>query len=63
MAVDLKSSGAEALPQIPGSVDVDATAAGTEAERLGTAIENTQGAGSGERRGGEEGRFRGAADH
>ena len=42
MAVDLKSSGAEALPQIPGSVDVDATAAGTEAERLGTAIENTQ---------------------
>lgn len=42
MAVDLKSSGAEALPQIPGSVDVDATAAGTEAERLGTAIGNTQ---------------------
>ena len=41
MAVDLKSSGAEALPQIPSS-NMDATAAGTEAERLGTAIENTQ---------------------
>ena len=41
MLVDLKSSGAEALPQIPSS-DMDATAAGTEAERLGTAIENTQ---------------------
>lgn len=42
MAVDLKSSGAEALPQIPGSVDVDATAAAAEADRLGTAIGNTQ---------------------
>lgn len=41
MSVDLTSSGAEALPQIPSS-DMDATAAGTEAERLGTAIENTQ---------------------
>lgn len=42
MAVDLKSSGAEALPQIPGSVDMDATAAAAEADRLGTAIGNTQ---------------------
>lgn len=42
MAVDLKSSGAEALPQIPGSVDMDATAAAAEADCLGTAIGNTQ---------------------
>ena len=41
MAVDLKSSGAEALPQIPGS-EMDATAAAAEADRLGTAIGNTQ---------------------
>lgn len=41
MVVDLKSSGAEALPQIPGS-DMDATAAAAEADRLGTAIGNTQ---------------------
>ena len=41
MAVDLKSSGAEALPQIPGS-EMGATAAAAEADRLGTAIGNTQ---------------------